>query len=128
MNLICDTLLTEAESGSLILMLENLNLFRLTCLIALVPLMWKWMGVYLLRYWSFLSLLICLGALTSSPLLKVPPRKLKSWFVLWSLFLPRLLGISLNLPYSLVCNIVDMSGLVLLAATWNCYLSYKMDI
>ena len=33
--------------------------------------------------------------------------------------------ISINLPYSHVCNTVVMSGLVLLVATWNCWISCK---
>ena len=37
-----------------------------------------------------------------------------------SFFLLRLLCISINLPYSLAWNIVVMSGLLLLAATWKC--------
>ena len=56
---------------------------------------------------------------------KVPPRKLEPWFVLWSFFLLRLLCISINLPYAHVWNTVVMSGLVLLVATWNCWISYK---
>ena len=46
-----------------------------------------------------LSLLDWIGALTSSLLLKVPPRKLEPWFVLWSFFFLRLLCISRNLSY-----------------------------
>ena len=54
-------------------------------------------------------------------------RKLKLWFVLWSFFLLRLLCISINLPYGHVWNIFVMSGLVLLVATWNCWISYKLQ-
>ena len=36
-----------------------------------------------------------------------------------------LLCISVNLPYKHVWNTVAMSGLVLLVATWNCWISYK---
>ena len=39
--------------------------------------------------------------------------------------LQRLLYMSITLPYGLIWNIVVMSGLVLVAATWNCYISYK---
>ena len=51
-------------------------------------------------------------------MLKLPPRILKPWFILysihWNFFLLRLLCISINLPYSHVWNTVVMSGLVLL--------------
>ena len=40
-------------------------------------------------------------------------------------FLLRLLCISINLPYGHAWNIFVMSGLVLLVATWDCWLSYK---
>ena len=58
--------------------------------------------------------------LTLSLLLKLPPRKLEPWFVLWSFFLLRFLCISINLPYNLAWNTAVMSGLVLQVATWNC--------
>ena len=58
---------------------------------------------------------------TLSQLLKLSPRKLEPWFVLWSFLLQRLLFISINVPYSHVV----MSGLVLLATTWNCWISCK---
>ena len=53
-----------------------------------------------------------IGALTLSLLLKLPPRKLEPWFVLWSFFLLRLLCISINLPYAHVWNTVVTSGLL----------------
>ena len=70
-NLIYKTLLTGAGSGLLILMLEKLNLFCLTCLITLVLLMWKLTGLFLrknhlLKYWSWLSLQNWIQALTFS--------------------------------------------------------------
>ena len=37
----------------------------------------------------------------------------------------RLLCISTNRPYGLAWNISVMSGMVLLAASWNCWISYK---
>ena len=58
-------------------------------------------------------------------LLKAPPRKLEPWFILWSFFLLRLLCLSINLPYTIAWNTIVTSGLVLLVATWNCYISYK---
>ena len=83
--------------------------------------MWKWMGLFLtknhlLRCWGWLSILNWIGALKSSLLLKLPPRKLEPWLILWNFFLLRLLCISINLPYGHVWNTVVMSGLVLL---WN---------
>ena len=47
-----------------------------------------------------------------SQLLKLPPRKLGSWFVLWSFFLQMLLCISINLPYDLAWITFIMSGQV----------------
>ena len=40
-------------------------------------------------------------------------------------FLLRLLSFSINISYSHVWNTVVMFGLVLLVATWNCWISYK---
>ena len=73
--------------------------------------MWKWMGLFLskndiLKCWGWLSLLNWIVALTLSLLLKLPPRKLEPWLVLWSFFLQRLLCISINLPYGHVWNTV----------------------
>ena len=61
--------------------------------------MWKWMGLFLrknnlLRCWGWHSLLNWIGALTLFLLIKLPPRKLESWFILW-IFLLRLLCISI---------------------------------
>ena len=92
-------------------------------------LMWKWMGLFsgrnhLLRCRGWLSLLNWIGALILCLLLNLPPRKLESWFVLWSFFLLRLLCITINLPYGHAWNSVVISGLLLLVATWNCWISY----
>ena len=40
-------------------------------------------------------------------------------------FLLRLLSISIDLPYGHAWNTVVMSELLLLVATWNCWISYK---
>ena len=61
-----------------------------------------------------------------SLLLKVCPRKLKPWFVLWSFFLLRLLCIPISQLYSLAWNTIIMSRLVLIAIDWNCLISYKI--
>ena len=45
-----------------------------------------------------------------SKLLKLPPRKLEPWFVIWSFFLQMLLCISINLPYDLAWIIFIISG------------------
>ena len=50
-------------------------------------------------------------------MLRLPPRKLEPWFVLWNFFLLRLLCISLNLPYAHAWNTVVTCGLVPLVAT-----------
>ena len=47
LNLIYETSWTCAGSGLLISMLGSFNLFRLTSLITLMLLMWKWMGLFL---------------------------------------------------------------------------------
>ena len=100
---------------------------------SLALLMRKWMSLllrknHLLRCCGWLSLLSWIRALTLSLLLKLPPRKLEPWFVLWSFFLLRLLCISINLPYGHAWNTVVMSGLVLLAPTWKCWISYKTNM
>ena len=56
---------------------------------------------------------------------KTASKKIGTLTVLWSLFLLRLLRISTNLPYSEVWNTVAMSGLMLLVAMWNYWISYK---
>ena len=70
-----------------------------------------------LRCWGWLSFLNWIGALTLSLLLKVAPRELEPWFVLWSFCLLGLLFI--RLPYNHGLNTV-ISRLVLLVATGNC--------
>ena len=124
LNLIYETWWTGVRSGLLISMLGKLSWFRLTGLITMVLLMWKWMGLflrknYLLRYWGWLSLLNWIGALTLSLLVKLHSGKLELWFVLWSFFLLRLVFVSLNLPCGDARNTVVVSGLVLLTATWK---------
>ena len=99
--LISWTLLTGAGSGLLTSVMEKLNWFHLTRLITLVLLMWKRMCLFLrknhlLRCWGWPSLTNWVGALTLFPLLKLLPRKLEPWFVLWSFFLLMLLCISIN--------------------------------
>ena len=59
-----------------------------------------------------LSLLNYIQALTLSLLLKLPPRKLDPWFILWTSFILGLLCISKNLRYCLAWNIVLLLGIV----------------
>ena len=59
------------------------------------------------------------------PLLKLPPRKLKPWFIPRSFFLLMLLCISIYLSYGDTWNTHVMSGLVLLVATWDCWIATK---
>ena len=72
-------------------MLGKLNLFRLTGPVTPVLLMWKWIGMFL-RKKSYFKIL---GLPFSSKLdwscsvisiVKQPPRKFESWFVLWIFF------------------------------------------
>ena len=106
-TLIYKILWIRAGSEFSISMLEKF-IFLFTDLATLLLLMWKWMGLFLwknnlLRCWVWLSLL-----------LKLSPRKLEPWS-----------GISINLPYAHAWNTVVMLGLVLLAATRNCWINYK---
>ena len=82
LNLIYETRWTGVRSGLLISMLGKLSWFRLTGLITMVLLMWKWVGLFLrknhpLRCWGWPSLLNWIGVLKLSLLLKLPPRKLE---------------------------------------------------
>ena len=56
---------------------------------------------------------------------KTASKKFEPWFILWSLFLLRLLCISLNLTYSHEWNAVVTSGLVPLVAFWICQISSR---
>ena len=58
-------------------------------------------------------------------LTELPQGKLEPWFILRSFFLQNLLFTSINLLYNLTWSTVVMSGLVLLAAPWICYMSYR---
>ena len=122
LNLIYKPLCSRARNGLLILVLEKFDWFCLTGLITWVLLMWKCMGSFLRkinlsRCQGWLSLLYWIGALTWSLLLKLPPRKLEPWFILWSFFFLRLLCISINVPYGHPLNTALVSKLVLLVAT-----------
>ena len=82
LNLIYETWWTGVRSSLLISMLRKLSWFRLTGLITMVLLTWKWVGLFLrknhlLRCWGWPSLLNWIGVLTLSLLLKLHPRKLE---------------------------------------------------
>ena len=77
--------------------------------------MWKCMGLFLkvksfLRCWVCLSLLDWIWGLILSLSLKLHPRKMEPWFILWSFFLLKLFCISINLPYGHAWNTVVMCG------------------
>ena len=114
-------------------MLAKLILFHSTVQIAVVLLIRKRMGLFfiknhLLRCFYCFSLLNWIVALILSLLLKLPPRKLAPWFILWRFFLLRLLFIFMNIPSALAWNTVVMSGLEAPIDTWifwiNCRNGY----
>ena len=82
LNLIYKTLWSGIRSGLLISMMGKVSWFRLTSLITMVLLIWKWMGLFLrknhlLRCWGWPSLLNWIRVLSLSLLLKLSPRKLE---------------------------------------------------
>ena len=114
-------------------MLKKLNLFCLTGLITLVLLMWKWMGLFLrnnhiLRCWGCLfssdldwsSYIICIAKTVSK---KIRPK------ICSGTFLSHEVALYLHKSTIQHCiNTVAMSWLVVLVATWNCWISYKNGI
>ena len=76
-----------------------------------------------LRSWDFLSLLDWMETIILSLLLKLPSRRLETWFILWNLFPMGLLLISKILPSDLAWNTVVIPELVPLAATWISWIS-----
>ena len=81
-NLIYETLWTRVRSDLLISTLGKFSWFRLTSLIIMVLLMWKWRGLFLrknhlLGCWDWLFLLNWIGALTLLLFWELPPRKLE---------------------------------------------------
>ena len=125
MNLIYETLWSGAGSGLLVSMLKKLNWFCLTGLIKLVLfllLMWKGMGLFLrknhiLRCWGSIIFLNWIRVLILSLLRKLPPRKLEPWFVLWSLFLMRLLRFFYR--YNFGRCLPELAQLVALYYSWG---------
>ena len=117
LNLTYQTLWTEAGSGFLISMLKKLNSFDQCNNTGAVDVKMdeSVRKNHLLRYWVWLCLLNSIMAFILSLNFKCLQG---SWFILWSFFFLRLLCVSINLLYSHAWNIVVVSGLVLLAATW----------
>ena len=107
---------------------EKLSLFLLTGLITLVLLIWKWMGLFLRKNNLFkmrgLTLLNWIVVLTLSIVLKQPPRKLESWFVLWSFFLLKLICISITTIWSFMENCCDVWAGAR-SCYLDCYISYE---
>ena len=68
----------------------------------------KWIALCL---WDWLFLV---NWITLCLLLKLLPRKLEPWFVLWIVFLLRLLCIFINLPYDHSWNTFVLPGLVVM--------------
>ena len=118
-NLICKTLLTGARSGLLISMLGKLNWFRLTNLIALVLLMWKWMGLVLRK----INLLRCWGwpyLLNWISIAKTASKKTGTLIHSMKFLSP---DVALYLYKCTICPRMEYcctSGLVPLVACWNC--------
>ena len=79
-----------------------------------------------LKCWGWLSLQSWIGAFTLYLLLKLSPRKLEPWFILWSFM--RLLCISINLPFGHAWNTVAMPGLMSFDATWIVRKATKTDM
>ena len=121
LNMIYNTLWTGAGSGLFISMLEKLNLFSFVQFNNTSAIHVESDGSLLEEKLPFEMLRPpnWIEALTLSLLLKLPPRKVGPWFVLWIVFHLMLLIISINLSYGLACGTVFMPGLVLLTATWK---------
>ena len=138
LNLIYKTLWTETGSGLLVSVLEKLNLFCLTGLTSVVQkLMLNIIDVIMdgsvleekssfkiLRL-SYSSKLDCGSYITS--IVKTVSDKIGVLIRSMTFFPPEVGLVSLNLPYGLEWNAVVMPGLVLLAATWKCKISYKNE-
>ena len=97
---------TGVWNASLILALKKkLNWCRLTGLVTLVLMMWKWIGLFLEE--------------------KSTVAKKIGAFIFWRYFLRNSPFFSINLPYGLKWNTVVMPGVMALAATWICRVSCR---
>ena len=86
-------------------------------------LMWIWKGLflrknYVLRFWGWLSLPNWIRALTLSLLLKLHPRKLEPWFILWSFSFQGFSFLSLKIYHTAMYGIL----LSCLGGARSCYL------
>ena len=75
----------------------------------MVLLIWKWMGLflnenYLLRCWGCLYVLNWIETIRLSLFLKLLPRKLESWFILWRFFS---WGCSVSFPWGCYLELLD---------------------
>ena len=124
-----ETLRTGAGSGLLISMLEKLNQFLLTSLKALVIDL-KMDGSVLEEKWFFkirgltFSSKLDWGSFIIS-ITKSSSKKIGVVNLFYEFSFSLGWSVSINLPYGHVWNIVVISGLVLLVATWNCWISYR---
>ena len=75
---------------------------------------------------TFFSKLDCGSYIIS--LAETASKKIGTLICSMKFFLLRLLCISVNLPYGHGWSTVVMFWLVLVVATWNCWISYKMDM
>ena len=80
----------------------------------------------ILRFWDCLSLLIWIGDLAMSLLLKFSLRKLELCSV--KFFLLMLCFIYINLPFGFAWNTTVMFELMLLIATWIFWISYRKKL
>ena len=125
LNLPCKTSWTREGSGFFISVLQKLNLFQLkSSNPGTIDV--KINGSALQEKSSFKMLGLHFSSKLDwgSSIAKTNLRKLQPLFVLGSLFLLRLLFVSINQPYCLAWNFV-ISRLVLLAAIWICQTSYR---
>ena len=119
-------------SGLSILMLGKLNLFHLTNRTTVVLLIWKWVGLsliknHLLRCWNSRFILNWVGVLIFSLLGRLSLRKLEPWFILWSFALLRFLIISINLSYDFAWHNVIITVLRLFSFDiWICVISITL--
>ena len=85
--------------------------------------MWIWKGLflrknYVLRFWGWLSLPNWIRVLTLSLLLKLHPRKLEPWFILWSFSFQGFSLLSLKIYHTAMYGIL----LSCLGGARSCYL------
>ena len=118
-----------AWSGLLISLLEKFKLFHLSRRATQVLLMWKWVGLILMKNHHMMpglpfSIKFCWNSYIVS-VAKTVSKKIGAFIPPWSVFLVRFFAGSVNLLYDLAWKFVFMTGVVLLAATWIFVASYR---